>query len=112
MNTFKGITGAVLNLGLLTIPAWGAEYSRYSTEELAATSGTMRSASVQQRNALSQEWQNRVRSMTQKEPAYMGRQASALSGGSRYGYSQRRGRGQGVCLFSEQGGGYGRRGKR
>lgn len=112
MNTFKRIIGAVLTLGLLTIPAWGADYGGYSPEELAAMRGTMRNASAQERNAFRQEWQKRIRSMTQEErQQYMGRPANAPGGGSGYGYGQGRGRGQGICLSPEQGGGFGRRGR-
>lgn len=40
------------------------DYSKYSTEELAAMRGTLRNASVEERNAFRTEWQKRMQQMS------------------------------------------------
>ncbi|WP_028989901.1 DUF1104 domain-containing protein [Thermithiobacillus tepidarius DSM 3134] len=47
--------------------AWAADYRSMSTEELANMRGQVQTLPQTERNAFQQEWQNRVRSMSQEE---------------------------------------------
>jgi len=107
MNTLK-ITGIViLGLGLLAAPAFAeTDYSSMSNEDLAATRGTMRDASQEERDAFRTEWQSRVNSMSQEErQEAIGRPANAAQDGA--GNKYRQGSGQGKRDGSGSGGGRG-----
>jgi len=72
-----------------SLPVSAADYSTYSTEELAAMRGTMSSSTEAERQSLRDEWQQRVKSMTVDErQQYSGRPAHTSGNGQgyRYGY--------------------------
>lgn len=53
---------------LTTTMAWAAtDYSAMTNEELAAKRGSMKQATVEERNAFQNEWQNRVQKMSPEE---------------------------------------------
>ena len=86
----------MLVLGPGTVMA--ADYSKYSTEELAAMRGTMANASQEEREAFRNEWQKRMQEMSQEERSAYSRGGGSGSGscsGSGQGYGQGRGRGYG-----------------
>jgi len=102
---------ALLAAGMLSIPAFAADYSAMSNEELSALRGTMRTATDQERDAFRQEWQKRVHAMTPEEAEiYRGRPANAAADGQGYRYSSSNTTGSGSCDGS--GKGRGRRGGR
>lgn len=79
------LAGVVAMLALAVIPAWGADYSGYSNEELAAKRGTLRDASDEERAAFRSEWQKRYQSMSDEErQKYGGRTANAPADGKGY----------------------------
>ena len=105
-----GIIGLVFTLAVAIIPAWGADFSTCTNEELASMRGTMRDASAEDRAAFRKEWQNRLQSMTVEErQKNIGRPANApekgygmnqqtdRAGGGSYGkhYRKRKGGGSG-----------------
>jgi hypothetical protein len=100
---------ALLAAGMLSFPAFAADYSAMSNEELSALRGTMRTATDQERDAFRQEWQKRVHAMTPEEAeSYRGRPANAAADGQ--GYRSSNTTRSGSCDGSGQG--RGRRGGR
>ncbi|MFA6283518.1 MAG: hypothetical protein WC633_05210 [Desulfurivibrionaceae bacterium] len=85
--------------------AWAAaNYSAMSNEELAAQRGSMKQATVEERNAFQNEWQNRVQKMSPEEKQKaMGQPDNAPRDGSGQKNGQRQGSGSG----SGTGGGMG-----
>ena len=74
---------ALIGLCLCVVPVLAAGYADMTTEELATLRGTMRNASQQEHAAFQQEWQNRVRQMTEEERRkYLGPPANAPRDGS------------------------------
>ena len=51
--------GLALVLTIPVFPSWGADYSTYSTDELAATRGTLRDAPAEEHAAFAKKWQDR-----------------------------------------------------
>lgn len=91
---------------LAAASAIAADYSSYSTEDLANMRGTMQNATIEERNAFHTEWQKRLQSMSLEErQKYAGRPANApQSSGSYGGYGRGQGRGcgrgaAGVCPY-------------
>ncbi|MEA2108419.1 MAG: DUF1104 domain-containing protein [Pseudomonadota bacterium] len=91
-----------------SLPVLAADYSSYSTEELAEMRGTMSSSTEEERQSFRNEWQQRVKSMPVDERRqYSGRPANASGNGQgyRHGYGsgsesqnhmgERKGNGQG-----------------
>jgi len=92
------VMAMIMVSGLMSIQLFAADFSDKSLEELNAIRGTLRSASVQDRNDFRQEWQSRLNAMTPDERSkYMGPPANALRDGGGYGKkgSQRMGKGRG-----------------
>ncbi|WP_155319174.1 hypothetical protein [Desulfosarcina alkanivorans] len=100
MKTSVGIIlGLVCGLFIATVTLWAADFSTFSTDELAALRGTLRSDSAEARAAFRAEWQERLQNLTPQDrqkylgppenrPAYgRGNQFNAPSSG--YGQSQR-----------------------
>ncbi len=76
--------------GLMSAQLLAADYSGKSLEELADIRGTLREASVQDRNDFRQEWQKRLSAMTPEERVqYMGPPANAQRDGTGYGKNQK-----------------------
>ncbi len=92
-----GTTAVVL---MMAAPLWAADYSNYSTEELANMRGTLSTATEQERNAFRAEWQKRMKSMTAEERLkYVGppkTKAKRRSVTRRYGRRPGRGPGAGM----------------
>lgn len=57
----------VLAAAILTGNAFAADYSQYTTEELANMRGTLQDASPDDRDAFRAEWQKRLQNMTSEE---------------------------------------------
>ncbi|MBT4290103.1 MAG: DUF1104 domain-containing protein [Deltaproteobacteria bacterium] len=92
------VMAMVMVSGLMSIQVFAADFSDKSLEELIAIRGTLRSASVQERNDFRQEWQSRLNAMTPDERVkYLGPPANALRDGQGYGKkgNQRMGKGYG-----------------
>ena len=103
MKNFKKIAFGLMVLCMLSMPNLGysADYSSYSTQELAAMRGTLRNASPEERAAFRQEWQKRMQNMTPEERAqYMNSAPRGRGQGMGYG------RGQGNCPRYATGGNY------
>lgn len=81
--------------------ALAADYSGYSTEDLAKMRGAMQNATIEERNAFRAEWQKRLQTMSLQERwQYAGRPANAQqnsAGYGGYGRGQGRGGGRGAC---------------
>ena len=91
----------VSGIMMLSVPVWAAtDYSSMSTEELAKIRGTLREASVEERNAFRTEWQSRMQQLTPEERQQYGVGSGA---GSRFG----RGAGRGVSASDGSGAGAG-----
>lgn len=68
MKTRFGIIfGMVCGLLIAVAMLWAADYSTYTTDELAALRGTLRNASEQEREAFRAERQERLQNMTPEE---------------------------------------------
>ncbi|MCX5876340.1 MAG: hypothetical protein NT087_08645 [Deltaproteobacteria bacterium] len=106
-NTGFKKLGAILAFSLLSAAtlAWAAtDYSAMTNEELAAKRGSMKQATVEERNAFQNEWQNRVQKMSPEEKQkVMGQPENAPRDGS----GQKSGQGQGMGSGSGAGGGMG-----
>ncbi len=64
------------------LPVLAADYSAYSTEELAAMRGSMASSTEEERQSFRNEWQQRIMSMSVDERRqYVGRPANASGNG-------------------------------
>ena len=75
------LAGVMIGSLLLISTAFAVDYSTMSTEELARLRGTMRNATVDERNAFRQEWQKRIQNMTQEErQRYLGSPQGAGQG--------------------------------
>lgn len=98
---------ALIGLCLSVTQILAADYASMSTEELAALRGTMQNASQQEHAAFQQEWQNRVRQMTEEERRkYLGPPANAPRDGSGMQSGQQStGNGPGGGSMGERGGG-------
>ena len=97
-------------LMIAIVPAWGADFSTYTTGELAAMRGTLRDAAPEERTAFREEWQKRIQSMTAEErQQYMGRPANARADGSGY---RTNGSGRRYSAQQQAGNGGGRHGRR
>ncbi len=87
--------GSLLTLSSMVM---AADYSRYSTEELAAMRGTLRNLSAEEREAFRTEWQKRLQQMSPEERATYTRGNGAGMGSgscSGQGYGQGLGKGYG-----------------
>ncbi len=88
--------GAIVAFSLLSAAtlAWAAtDYSAMTNEELAAKRGSMQQATVEERNAFQNEWQNRVQKMSPEErQKAMGQPENA----PRDGAGRKSGQGQGM----------------
>lgn len=84
MLTKNSIIGILLlGLGILVIPAWAADYSTMSTEELAEMRGTNQDLPAEERAEFQKEWQKRVREMSRAEQQkYTGKPEDAPREGS------------------------------
>lgn len=101
----------LLAAGLLSVPAFAADYSAMSNDELSALRGTMRTATEQDRDTFRQEWRKRMQSMTPEEAErYRGRPNNAPADGQGYRSSNSSSTGKGNC--GGTGKGRGRRGGR
>ncbi|GBC61363.1 hypothetical protein DENIS_2323 [Desulfonema ishimotonii] len=73
----KGVVLLMVTV-MLALPAWAADYSAMSTEELAALRGTLCDVSAEEREAFHQEWLSRLSQMTPEErQEYAGRPDNA-----------------------------------
>lgn len=91
----------VLGLGILAGNAFAADYSQYTTEELANMRGTLQDASEEERDAFRAEWQKRLQDMTPEErQEHVGKPDNAQS---QPGAGRMHGRGN-----AQGGGGYGK----
>ncbi len=99
-NTGSKKLGAILAFSLLSAAtlAWAAtDYSAMTTEELAAKRGSMKQATVEERNAFQNEWQNRVQKMSPEEKQkVMGQPENAPRDGSGQKNGQGMGNGSGM----------------
>jgi len=89
MKKYMMLVVAIILAMSLSFPVLAADYSTYSTEELAAMRGTMSSAADEERQSFRNEWQQRVKSMPVDERRqYVGRPANASGSGQgyRHGY--------------------------
>lgn len=106
-NTGSKKLGAILAFSLLSAAtlAWAAtDYSAMTNEELAAKRGSMKQATVEERNAFQNEWQKRVQKMSPEEKQKaLGQPENAPRDGS----GQKNGQGQGSGSGSGTGGGMG-----
>ncbi|MFA7348574.1 MAG: hypothetical protein WCZ86_12510 [Desulfurivibrionaceae bacterium] len=85
-----------------------ADYSAMTNEELAAQRGSMKQATVEERNAFQNEWQNRVQKMSPEEKQKaMGQPENAPRDGSGQKNGQRQGMGGSGGSGSGAGGGMG-----
>ncbi len=89
--------------------AWAAaDYSAMTNEELAAQRGSMKQATVEERNAFQNEWQNRVQKMSPEEKQKaMGQPENAPRDGSGQKSGQRQGMGGSGGSGNGTGGGMG-----
>ena|SRR3990167_7788750 len=90
---------AILAFSLLTATlAFAAtDYSAMTTEELSAKRGSMKQATVEERNAFQNEWQNRVQKMSPEEKQKaMGQPENAPRDGAGQKSGQGQGRGSGM----------------
>ena len=91
--------GAILAFSLLSAATltWAAtDYSAMTNDELAAKRGSMKQATVEERNAFQNEWQSRVQKMSPEEKQKaMGQPANAPRDGSGQKNGQGRGNGSG-----------------
>jgi len=116
MATIKTITTVAIILAatlLLSGTQVGAEtdYGSMTTAELGSVRGTLRDASVDEREAFRSEWQTRMSSMTREERReYTGRPENALRDGSGLKAGQSNAAGGGTSgMASQRGMGRGRR---
>lgn len=73
------LSGLVIGMTLCAASAFAADYSKYSTDELAEMRGTMREANEEERNQFRNEWQKRINEMSVEERSkYTGRPENAL----------------------------------
>lgn len=87
-----------------SLPVSAADYSAYSTEELAEIRGTLSSSTEAERQSFRDEWQQRVKSMTVDErQQYSGKPANASGSaqGYRHGYGSGAGSTSGVGSGSQ-----------
>jgi hypothetical protein len=86
---------------LAAASALAADYSGYSTGDLATMRGAMQNATIEERNAFRSEWQKRLQAMSlQERQQYTGRPANApqnSAGYSGYGRDHGRGGSRGAC---------------
>ncbi len=97
---------------MLSVPLWAADYSSYSTDELAAMRGTLQNATVEERNAFRAEWQKRMQQMSPEERTqYMGPPKNAprsgYGAGNGQGKGYGKGSGKGYGMGAGAGNGYG-----
>lgn len=86
MKRFLTLVAAILMAMTFSLPVLAADYSAYSTEELAAMRGTMSSVTEEERQSFRNEWQQRVKSMPVDERRqYSGRPANASGNCQGYG---------------------------
>ncbi len=84
----KGVkfAGLVVGLALCATSVWAADYSGYSTDELAAMRGSMREVSDEDRGRFRAEWKKRVNELPVEERAkYTTRPENAEGGGQGQG---------------------------
>ena len=87
-----------------TLALAATDYSAMTNEELAAQRGSMKQATIEERNAFQNEWQNRVQKMSPEEKQkVMGQPENAPRDGS----GQKNGQGMGGSMGSGSGGGMG-----
>ncbi|MEW5745988.1 MAG: DUF1104 domain-containing protein [Nitrospirota bacterium] len=67
MKMRTSVAGGLLGSMLLLSPVFAADYSMMTTEELSRMRGGMQDAPIEERQAFQNEWQQRVRTMTQEE---------------------------------------------
>jgi len=99
---------------VFALPVLAADYSAYSTEELAAMRGTMASSTEEERQSFRNEWQQRISSMSVDERRqYVGRPANASGNGQgcKRGYGSDSGSQNYLGNRERHGQGYGRRKK-
>jgi len=94
----KAIVKSIIVSGMLTLalPAFAADYSGYSAEELAAMRGNMRNATSQERKAFRNAWRDKAQSLPPED-----RRSLKTTNGNRYGSGSgggsKRGGGSGSC---------------
>ena len=94
--------------------AWAAaDYSAMTNEELAARRGSLKQATIEERNAFQNEWQNRVQQMSPAEkqkamvqPANGVRDGSGQKSGQKQGTGNGSGMGPGSAMGGGMGGGH------
>ncbi|RUM89856.1 MAG: hypothetical protein DSZ23_02750 [Thermodesulfatator sp.] len=95
------IAGAVF----MAVPAFGADYSGYSLQELSQMRGTMMDKSPEEKAAFKDAWRTRMQNATGEERAQYAR---CKGKGHHYGYGQSGGQGSGNCDGSGKGHGHGK----
>lgn len=86
MKRFLMLIMAIAMAMTFSLPVLAADYSAYSTEELAAMRGTMSSVTEGERQSFRNEWQQRVKSMSVDErQQYSGKPANTFGNGQGYG---------------------------
>ena len=97
------LSNAILGFALLALgsPAFGADYSSYSTEELSQMRGTLYNASQEEREAFRAEWQKRLQEMTPDERrTYTGPPPNRQRSNSNNSYGRRYRRGGGMGMYN------------
>ncbi len=86
MKMFLMLVAAMVMAMAFSLPVLAADYSSYSTEELAKMRGTMASGTEEERQSFRSEWQQRVKSMSVDDrQQYSGKPANASGNGQGYG---------------------------
>ena len=89
------LSGLVIGMTLCAASAFAADYSAYSTDELAQMRGTMRDVPAEERNQFRKEWQKRINEMPVEERSqYTGRPENAKRDGQGMGREGKKSRNQ------------------
>jgi len=107
----KAIVKSIIVSGMLALalPAFAADYSGYSAEELAAMRGNMRKATTQEREAFRNAWRDKTQSLSPEDRRSLkatnsNRYGSGNKYGSGSGGGSKRGGGSGSCDGTGRGG--------
>jgi uncharacterized membrane protein YgcG len=107
----KAIVKSIIVSGMLmlALPAFAADYSGYSAEELAAMRGNMRNATTQEREAFRNAWRDKTQSPSPEDRRSLKATNSNNGSGNRYGSGsgggfKKCGGGSGSCDGTGRGG--------
>jgi hypothetical protein len=92
------ILSLVIAISMLTSVALPADFSQYSTEELAAMRGTMQNLTEEERADFRTEWQKRLQSMPLEDRQQYSRRPYNTGSQSGKGMMQRKRRGRGMRM--------------